>query len=448
LLAVVPLLIACVAIAVAIRQQSKSLARDEAAAIAPVLEAMKEAELLHYMDLARHAIAPLYETGRDDAETQEQAKAILARLSFGEDGYFFVYDMAGNNLMHPRQPELMGRNLWELRDPSGEPTIQRLLAQTGAGGGYVKYLWRRPTTQRLEEKLGYVIPLERWGWMLGTGIYLDDVDRTLARMKEDSSRQIAANLQVVTAIALVAALFVSMAGLALNISEHRLAETELRLLARKVVSSQEEERVRLSRELHDGVSQMLVSVRFFVETAFHRLGSGGGGTEAATLLERGIARINDVLGEVRRISHALRPALLDDLGLTAALDHLGREFAERSGLEVSISHGGQNRDWPEAVATALFRVAQEALSNVERHAGATAVGIETAQDGSGLRMVISDDGSGFDAGAVMRDGRGIGLRNMHERIETLRGSLAIDSGGGGTVVKVFVPRQPGETEAP
>lgn len=441
LLAVVPLVVACIAIALAIRQQGEALAREEGAAVAPVLNAMKEAELKHYMELARAAIAPIYDSGRNDAAAQQQVKDVLSHLAFGVDGYFFVYDLSGNNLMHPRQPELVGRNLWELRDPNGTPTIQRLLARAKGGGGYEPYLWERPTTHRMEQKLGYVILLERWGWMVGTGIYLDDVDEALQRIHTESARQIETNLQVVAAIAVVAALLVAVAGLALNISEHRLADVKLRALARQVVSSQEEERARLSRELHDGVSQMLVSVKFFVESARGRLAQGPERAgEAVPLLERGIARLNEILGEVRRISHALRPALLDDLGLAAALDHLGRDFADRTGLAVSVSHRGGGGELPEAVATALFRVAQEALSNVERHAGAASVGIETTQDALGLRLTISDDGQGFDVAEVERHPRsGIGLRNMRERLAALRGTLSIESDERGTVVSVFVP---------
>ncbi|QEL66069.1 two-component system [Oryzomicrobium terrae] len=441
LLAVVPLVIACISIALAIRQQGEALAREEAAAVAPVLNAMKEAELKHYMELARAAIAPIYDSGRNDAAAQQQVKDVLSRLAFGVDGYFFVYDQNGNNLMHPRQPELVGRNLWELRDPNGTPTIQRLLARAKGGGGYEPYLWERPTTRRMEQKLGYVIPLERWGWMIGTGIYLDDVDEALKRIHRESVRQIDTNLQVVAAIAVVAALLVGVAGLALNISEHRLADVKLRTLARQVVSSQEEERARLSRELHDGVSQMLVSVKFFLESARSRLAQGPErAAEATPLLERGITRLNEILGEVRRISHALRPALLDDLGLAAALDHLGRDFADRTGLTVSVSHRGSGGELPEAVVTALFRVAQEALSNVERHAGATSVSIETTQDALGLRLSIRDDGQGFDVAGVEQHPRsGIGLRNMRERLAALRGTLSIESGASGTELSVFVP---------
>ncbi|MDE2441926.1 MAG: cache domain-containing protein, partial [Betaproteobacteria bacterium] len=330
-------------------------------------------------------------------------------------------------------------NLWDLRDASGVPTIQRLLAKAREGGGYVPYLWERPSTRRIEQKLGYVLALERWGWMLGTGIYLDDVAQTLERIQQESARQIDANLTIIAAIAVVAALLVAVGGLALNISEYRLAETELRSLAGKVVSSQEEERARLARELHDGVTQMLVSVKFFIESAFNHLMAGSERVAAAApLLERGVGRLNETLGEVRRISHALRPAILDDLGLLAALDHLGREFSDRTGLAVSVVHHGSGGVWTPAVATTLFRIAQEALGNVERHAGAVSVHIVTEQSVDELRMAIVDDGHGFDSAASgVTDG--IGLHNMRERAIALRGSLAIASGPQGTEVRVAIP---------
>ena len=447
LLAVMPLVIACLAIALSIQRQGKTLAEQEARAMEPVLNAMKEAELRHYTELARTAIAPIYDSGRDDEATKKAVKAILNRLEFGEDGYFFVYDMQGNNLMHPRQPELVGRNLWALSDASGSPTIQRLLAKAREGGGVIPYQWERPSTHRTEQKLGYVVPLERWGWMIGTGIYLDDVAHTLDRMQQQSTRQIDANLMVIAAISVIAALLVASGGLALNISEHRLAETELRQLANQVVSSQEEERARLARELHDGVTQMLVSVKFFIESAFNRLRSTPGpDADIAPLLERGIARLNETLGEVRRISHDLRPAILDDLGLLAALDHLGREFSDRTGLAVSVSHQGSGGQWPPAVATTLFRIAQEGLGNAECHARAASVRVVTEQDPLALSLSIIDDGQGFNVDTPDLAG-GIGLSNMRERVAALRGSLSIASGSHGTTVRVTIPLIPADSGA-
>ena len=119
---------------------------------------------------------------------------------------------------------------------------------------------------------------------------------------------------------------VSAGGLLLNLSEHRVAEAKLRLLARQVVQSQEDERGHLARELHDGTSQTLVSTKLLVESAVDTLERAQ--QPAPPALGKALQRLNESLAEVRRISHRLRPALLDTLGLPAALERLGAEFGE------------------------------------------------------------------------------------------------------------------------
>ena len=236
-----PLVIACLAIALSI-QRRENPGRAGSQAMEPVLNAMKEAELRHYnTELARTAIALIYDSGRDDEATKKAVKAILNRLEFGEDGYFFVYDMQGNNLMYPRQPELVGRNLWALSDASGSPTIQRLLAKAREGWRHTLPMGRSVDPPHRAEA-GLRGPAGTLGLDDRHRHLPDDVAYTLDRMQQQSTRQIDANLTVIAAISVIAALLVASGGLALNISEHRLAETELRQLANQVVSSQEEER--------------------------------------------------------------------------------------------------------------------------------------------------------------------------------------------------------------
>jgi two-component system NarL family sensor kinase len=156
-------------------------------------------------------------------------------------------------------------------------------------------------------------------------------------------------------------------------------------------------------------------------------------------------RLNTAVGEVRRISHNLRPTLLDDLGLPAALEHLGREFAIPSQdgappLAVRLHTAGQPVKLPEAYATALFRVTQEALTNVIRHAGATRADMTLAYSPRDLRLTIADDGRGFDYAEVQQDPRrGIGLRNMRERMNALSGTLTFRSTSHGTVLQAWLP---------
>jgi two-component system, NarL family, sensor kinase len=205
-------------------------------------------------------------------------------------------------------------------------------------------------------------------------------------------------------------------------------------MAGQIVMSQEAERARVARELHDGVSQWLVSVKYLFETALSRARGGHADAEVTTPLDAGVERLREVLGEVRRISHDLRPALLDDLGLALALEHLVREWSERSGIAADVQCDGAD-DLPEALATALYRVAQEALGNVELHAAAQHVRVSLRRSEGGLAFEVADDGVGFDAAHMLQAPRaGLGLTHMRERIESLGGRFELRSGAGGTVL--------------
>src|SRR5258706_703657 len=381
--------------------------------------ASKEAELRHYVDLAQSIVEPLYGSGRDDERTKEEAMRGLAALDFGSDGYFFLYDMQGKSLMHPRQPELVGRNLWEMRDSLGTPVIQNLIARAREGGGFVRYQWYKPSAGQQAAKLGYSVALPRWNWMLGTGIYLDDVQATMAQIDRQVTANVTATMWWITGIAVLSIALIGACGVVLNVSESRIADAKLRLLARQVVRSQEAERAHLSRELHDSTSQTLVSIKLLMESVIVKLGEA-----APPTLHKALERLKAALGEVRNISHRLRPAELDVLGLPAALDHLCAEFGESSGVALSMRVRGEIEHLPDEIKTVLFRVTQEALTNIEKHAYASRITVWLAFSRSGVRLRVIDDGRGFKVEAVQLDPkRGIGLRNMRERLRSIRGGL-------------------------
>jgi two-component system NarL family sensor kinase len=442
LLAITPLILALCAIAFAVRYQAIVLASQQRSAVETAYLASKKAEISHYVTLATQSIAHLYESSTQDEATREEAKAILAKLDYGDDGYFFIYDMKGNNLMHPRQPELVGRNLWNLTDDTGNPTIQRLITRAREGGGFERYMWRKPSTGKIAPKLGYVVKLEKWGWMLGTGLYLDDVDAALTKIDAQSSSNIYNTMLWIAGIAIASALVIALSGLALNISENRVADAKLKVLAQRVVRSQEEERARLSRDLHDGISQWLVSIKLQIESGIAKLAGPAAQAEGARLsFDRAAGQLNDVLGEVRRISHDLRPALLDDLGLAAALAHLTQEFSELAAIDTRFQASGAHDALPDVANTVFFRIAQEALTNIKRHAHATEAAMQLIGDGRSVRLIITDNGAGFDvAGILQHPKRGIGLRNMHERLEAIGGKLHLVSSPSGTELVAFLPR--------
>ena len=439
--AAVPLLLSLALIAAAVLSQQRQLAQREHALVESSYVNARRAELRNYVGLAMSIVKPLVDSGRRDPATQQEAMRLLQSLDYGNDGYFFVYDLHGKLLMHPRQPDLVGQDLSGLRDPLGGAPIQDLLARARNGGGYVEYLWRRPSTGQVAPKLGYVVELPSWGWMVGTGLYRDDIDATTSQLDAQASSNISTTLLWIGAIACCGLGLISASGLWLNLSEHRVADAKLQLLARQVVRFQEDERAYLARELHDGATQTMVSAKLLVESAIDQLEREHHAAPPA--LARALPVLKEALNEVRRISHRLRPAMLDELGLPAALELLGREAADSGQGHIDVSIVGDPCDLPEEVKTALFRVTQEALANIAKHAAAHHIHVDLSFAPKGVELQISDDGRGFDFALTQRDAtRGIGLRNMRERLASIGGEFRVQTTpDAGTTLFAAVPRE-------
>ena len=223
----------------------------------------------------------------------------------------------------------------------------------------------------------------------------------------------------------------------------QLAEGERRLrrLARAVWRVEEEERRRLSRELHDELGQVLTALRIKLEVLGSELGAGSGAQsgESAALELAGRA-----LTETRQLSRLLRPSVLDDLGLGPALQWLARSQHESVGLTVELDCRGLDVRLDPELETVVFRVGQEALTNVTKHAGASGARVELALAGSRLALRVSDPGRGFDVARAARPttgtGGGSGLRGMRDRVELFGGRLEVRSApGAGTVVEAELP---------
>ncbi len=438
ILGVLPLIVSVLFICVLVFAQSRKLEEQQAKLVESSIMAAKKAELKNYVGLALSQIAPLYDSGRDDPETRQQALRILSRSSFGLDGYFFVYDRHGKNLMHPRQANLVGKELIGMKDKNGLPVIQALLESAQNGDGYQLYAWEKPSTGLVTEKLSYVVMLDRWGWMLGTGIYIDDVEVATLKSRQEVASGVLTTVLAIASFALVAVLVVFTGGLMLNFTEHRLADRKLSALNQRIVHLQEEERSRVSRELHDGISQQLVSIKFQFELASLELENGQG--RGLENLRAGTARLGEAIGEVRRISHDLRPSLLDTLGLSPAIDQLVREFEQRTAIRTQYERELDDAQVDKEVSVTLFRIIQEALGNIERHSKASAAIISLSTSKGSISLCVEDNGVGFDPGLMDRS-HGIGLRNIRERVDHHRGAFGIFSSPGRTELQVEIPVQ-------
>lgn len=434
-LAVLPLVGAIAAIGALVHVQMRGLEREQELLQEEVFLAARREELKNYISLAQTSIEHLYDGGRDDAAAKTEAMEILRAMNFGDDGYFFVYDTEGRNLVHPRQPELQGKELIDLRDRDGVYVIRELIERAREGGGFQRYHWPKPSTGQVAPKLGYAVLLQRWGWMMGTGLYIDDIEAAAARTRANMVDHSRHTLLGLAAVAVVATLVVFAGGLVLNIGDQRLANRKIRELADRVVKSQEDERGRVSRELHDNICQQLVSIKYRFEYAAHRTGAGE--ADGPALLRAGVHDLSRAIGQVRQLSHDLRPALLDDLGLQAALRLLGTELTERTPLRVQVQVDENLPPLDSTQEVDLFRIAQEALQNVEQHAGASQVEISLVREGDTTVLRITDNGVGFDVERIERSrGHGIGLSNMRQRAQTLGAQLQIHSLPGRTCAEL------------
>ena len=213
-----------------------------------------------------------------------------------------------------------------------------------------------------------------------------------------------------------------------------LADRVARDALRRVVAGQELERRRLARELHDETGQALTSILLGLKHV-EEAGSPESARAAAAELRE---QIVDTLQNVRRLAVELRPSALDDFGLAPALERLAEAFGEQSGIAVDIQTNLDSRRLTPEVETALYRIVQEALTNVAKHAEATRVSIVVTRRESSVTAVIEDDGQGFGAGGGT--GEGLGLVGMKERVGLLGGRLALESTeGAGTTVVAEVP---------
>ncbi len=205
-------------------------------------------------------------------------------------------------------------------------------------------------------------------------------------------------------------------------------------LLEQLMTAQEEERKRISRELHDTVGQSLGSI--MVEIALRRRGAADGDSMEDGQLDQ---LVQDSLDQVRQLSRELRPAALDDLGLAAALERYAGDYQIQYPSITVDMHITLPERLPPLVETAMYRIVQEAMTNVGRHSRAKSVSILITQRDGTVKTIIEDDGSGFDPDEVIRRQRSVGLHGMKERADMLDGSFAVESGEDGTTVYVEVP---------
>lgn len=220
-----------------------------------------------------------------------------------------------------------------------------------------------------------------------------------------------------------------------DLLDHLTADRErARQLAAQVISVGDDERAHIARELHDSTAQSLSALEMMLTAAIHEPGVGTRTDRLHTMHD--IAK--QALAEVRTLSHTMHPRVLDDLGLVAAVEHLGRRTREQARLRVWVT-SAEEAPVPRVVASVLYRVAQEALGNAVKHANAAEIFIDLRSTAHEITLEVRDNGVGFDIAAEAST-RGLGLFSMRERLGLVDGVLTIITApGAGTTVRATVP---------
>jgi signal transduction histidine kinase len=269
-------------------------------------------------------------------------------------------------------------------------------------------------SRRLSARTGMWVPLIARERVIGV-LEIHDKEGPDARFTHDDLR--------------LAETFAARAAVAVELSQ-RVARDAVR----RVVEAQELERRRLARELHDETGQALTSILLGLKPLEDALADDEARTALAELREQVVAALQNV----RRLAVELRPAVLDDFGLVPALERLTDAFAEQTGIRVDFHSALGETRLPSEVETALYRVVQESLTNVLKHANAGNVSVSLARRGPAVAAVIEDDGKGFDLRSVREDA--LGLLGMRERLALLDARLEVETRpGAGTTVVAEVP---------
>jgi two-component system sensor histidine kinase UhpB len=244
-----------------------------------------------------------------------------------------------------------------------------------------------------------------------------------------------------------------LAAILRDVTEHKRRDAELRrlvsqqaarerrmtALAGRLRNLQEEERTRISREVHDGLGQLLTGLKMDIRWTMRKADAGAAVSEVVTKLAEADALVDQTILTVQRIAIELRPSALDALGLQAALRDEARRFEARAGVQTMVDVQPHDPPTP-AVATVLFRILQELLTNVARHACAQQVQIALSDDPDRWMLEVRDDGIGLPDDLLNRNSS-LGLLGMTERAESLRGTFRLESApGGGAIGRVSIPK--------
>jgi signal transduction histidine kinase len=383
---------------------------------------------------------------------QSMAKELLAKLRFdGNDGYFYVYELDGTCLVHPVSPSLVGTNIFNLQDEDGVFVFQRVLAAADqAGGGFAPYKWENPTTHRPSRKYGYAMIIPEWGWMVGTGVYFNDVEAALLHIHDSLARTGYVKSVTITVAGTACILLVTLAGWML-LAQLRNSNTELQRLRQEADSALIERSQFFSGASHD-FAQRLHALRLLAHSARQvQAGSKIAAAKMSEALEDLEAYVRDVL-EFARIESCVITPRCKPVALQSIFQKLLLHFegiATDRGIDLRIRTTDAIVNTDEAM---LLRILENVISNAIKFTRRRVL-VAARRCGHTWSVEIWDQGIGIPAGAEeaifqafyqheaymdrRSEGVGLGLAIVRRLAVGLNYVVAVKSRAGrGTVIKI------------
>lgn len=460
-----------------------------------------KAEIQHVVETVAAAIESTVpgEIGpRLGPDQQEEVQRIIRGAKFDRDetsdqenGYFFLYDMEGRCIAHGIDRDQEGQILLELRDEDDVPLIKELRDRSkDPRGGFVEYKWRKPSQDRASPKISYAKSLRGEQWWLGAGVYEDKIGQTLqAELNKQRDQKFGAmGIAALGVLSLLAGAYFSprlakrvtrpidalvegaqrvsqgdyihpvmlengteetqVLGNVFNrmqekiiaqISELSMALGRIRELTSNEWEKVEEERRRLSRDLHADLGEKLSVLRLVLDEVLRAKDLA----ERETRGEAAVQIILKMTDSLREILHSLRPRLLTEFGLAKGLTAFLKPLAQAANIDLCLHLQDDERRLSPQLEIGIFRIVQEAAINVIRHAKAHRMDVSVQALEGRLDVSVQDDGCGMNVKTSMLSPEGrvsFGLLNMQERAASLGGTIQFDSvPTGGTRVQISIP---------
>lgn len=438
LLAMLPTLLVSIAISSFAIYETRDFGKANNMAFRDQMLDLRRNELHSYTQLAESAIDAYYNNAiLPPHQAREEAKGVIRKLRYGESGYFFVNDYQGKTLVHGAKPGLEGRDLWDLKSKDGKFLIRDIDQAAKEGTGFTQYMWDKPGFAEPVDKISYVKTLDKWDWIIGTGLYIDDIEAVHSQLNQKLDDNLNRSIWVFLGLSGASLLLAALLFGRMTLKQGDSTDHKLKALSDQVNRAQEHERQAIASEIDDSVRDHLGGLREKLPGLLHEQGVS---EKVARMLDKEVGR---AVKAIQQISHTLNPKSLEEHGLAYGLDILSKQYNDRGRVPVKLYQQGDLAiRLPQAVEWELYRAIQDVMRFVEQSEGEGKMVLRSSFAGDSVQISLLEDIVGFDPKSNSRSGSDMAellLNSVISRVEGVNGEVsAFGTKGTGTLLKIRI----------